>query len=338
MRRFREGSSARHIVTLMTGTALAQAIPVAISPILARIYAPSEMGLLALFLALAAIPAAIASGRYELAILLAVDDDEAANVAALSLLIAVCAALLLLSLVALVGGPIARLIGNEEIRPWLYLVPLSVLFSSLFTVLNYLNSRAKRFRDIAHANVWKSVALGVLQLVGGALKAESAGLIVGQVASLLAGNGRLYRNTLSWRAWRLSVSRKRLREVATRYARFPKFITGSTLANAFANNFGSVLISAFYSAATLGFYSMGQRTLGAPLQLIGNAVGQVYFQRVSEAKRKGESAYMLLRRGRNALLICSLTIFVPLYFTIEPLFAFVFGEDWRLAGEYARAY
>ena len=48
-------SFTKNVLTLMTGTTVAQAIPIAISPILTRIYTPSDFGLLALFIAITAI-------------------------------------------------------------------------------------------------------------------------------------------------------------------------------------------------------------------------------------------------------------------------------------------
>ena len=42
----------RNVLTLMTGTTIAQAVPIAIMPILTRLYTPEDFGLLALFLAL----------------------------------------------------------------------------------------------------------------------------------------------------------------------------------------------------------------------------------------------------------------------------------------------
>ena len=42
----------RNVLTLMTGTTIAQAIPIGISPILTRIYSPEDFGLFALFLAI----------------------------------------------------------------------------------------------------------------------------------------------------------------------------------------------------------------------------------------------------------------------------------------------
>lgn len=337
MRRFlRPGSSSRHVLTLMTGTALAQAIPVAISPILTRLYTPSEMGLLALFMALTAIPAAVASGRYELAIQLADDDDDAINIAALSLLIAGGLATLLLGVVALAGEPIASLAGNDDIRPWLYLVPVAVLLQGTFNVLTYVNTRAKQFPDLARSQVLKSVVMATVQAGSGTLKGGPSGLIVGHIAGILAGDARLSRNAARGRDLRATVTRRRMRALAKRHVRMPKFLAPSTLANATANHSSSVLVSSFYSASTLGFFALGQRALGAPLQVLGTAIGQVFFQRASEAKNTTGSAYKVMKQARNALLACSLLIFVPLYFVVEPIFAFIFGEPWRTAGTYAQ--
>ena len=54
---------ARNVITLMTGTGVAQLIPIAVSPILTRIYSPADFGGLALCLALSSISAVVVSGR-----------------------------------------------------------------------------------------------------------------------------------------------------------------------------------------------------------------------------------------------------------------------------------
>jgi O-antigen/teichoic acid export membrane protein len=78
----------RNVLTLMTGMMIAQAIPIAISPILTRIYTPEDFGLLALFLAIFSILSIIATGRYELAIMSPESDDEAKDIVFLSILVA----------------------------------------------------------------------------------------------------------------------------------------------------------------------------------------------------------------------------------------------------------
>ncbi len=57
----------RNVLTLMTGTTIAQAIPIAISPILTRIYTPEDFGVFALLYEYQLpILAPVATGRYEL--------------------------------------------------------------------------------------------------------------------------------------------------------------------------------------------------------------------------------------------------------------------------------
>lgn len=81
---------ASNVLTLMTGTSLAQAIPIAISPILTWLYSPEEFGLFALPMAAASILAVLVAGRYELLNLLPKRDRDVMHIVALS------AALLLL--------------------------------------------------------------------------------------------------------------------------------------------------------------------------------------------------------------------------------------------------
>src|SRR5690606_2916689 len=77
----------RNVVTLMTGTTLAQALPISLSPFLGCLYPSDDFGVLGLYMAVCAILSVLAAGRYEIAILQPIDDNEAANIAALSVVI-----------------------------------------------------------------------------------------------------------------------------------------------------------------------------------------------------------------------------------------------------------
>ena len=72
-----QSAYARNVLTLMTGTTLAQAIPIAISPILTRLYSPEEFGRFQLFASVATNLAVLGCGRYEFALPLARDEAEA---------------------------------------------------------------------------------------------------------------------------------------------------------------------------------------------------------------------------------------------------------------------
>ena len=77
----------KNVLTLMAGTTIAQAIPIAISPILTRLYSPEEFGLFALFLAIVSIFGVVATMRYEMAIVQPEKSEDAINLVFLSAII-----------------------------------------------------------------------------------------------------------------------------------------------------------------------------------------------------------------------------------------------------------
>lgn len=326
----------RNVLVLMTGTSVSQAIPIAISPVLTRIYSPAEFGVFALFLALVAIFGAVANGRYEMAIMLPVEDEDALNIAALGLCVAVAVSALLLLLVALFNTSISTLLGHPEIGLWLYAVPVTVLLVGFYNVLNYFNIRQKNYGDIAKAGVYKAIVLASVQLVLGFLKAGASGLIAGQVLSNVAANTRLLKNTLAGRKISAVVSLQRMRLNGRRFSDFPRFSLLAVLANTLSNNLGNVLIAMFYSTSLLGQYSLVQRVMGVPAALLGSAVGQVFFQRASEEKRSTGTAINTFRSTLAKLVMVSIPVYAIIFLVADDLFAFVFGERWRQAGEFAR--
>ena len=325
----------RNVVTLMTGTAIAQAIPIAISPILTRIYTPNDFGLLSLFISITAILGSIANGRYELAIMLPEKDDEAINIAALSLLIAATFSVILLIIILIFNQDFSNLLGDTKIGFWLYFVPFVVLMTGLFNVLNYLNTRKKLYKDIAKANIYKSVGMTSVQLGLGFAKLGATGLISGQIVAQIISNYRLAKNAK--KNYHIqAIKKSAITNLAKRYSDFPKFSMSAILANSLAYNLTNILISIYYNIATLGFYSLGQRLLGMPAALVGSSIGQVYFQEATIEKNKTGKAVNTFNKTSKKLFLLSIVFFTPLFFLLPIIFEIFFGKEWRVAGEYAQ--
>jgi O-antigen/teichoic acid export membrane protein len=319
----------------MTGTTIAQAIPIAISPILTRLYSPKDFGVLALFVAITSIFGSIANGRYELAIMLPKKDEDAINIAALGVLIVLCLSSVLLIVIVLFHDLILELLGNEQISTWLYFVPLVVLLVGLYNVLNYYNNRLKNYKDLAQATIIKSIASATIQLVLGFMKAGVSGLISGQIISQFFANMKLLKNITKDKALISKVSKIKIIALARRYKDFPKFSMWAVLANSLSHNLTNILISTIFSIATLGYYSLVQRMLAMPSSLIGSSISQVYFRTAKEEKEKYNKATDTFNSTLKKLIIISVS-FIILYFIVEDLFAFIFGEEWRVAGSYAK--
>lgn len=325
----------RNILTLLTGSTLAQALPIAITPILTRIYTPSDFGIFAIFLSITTILGSIANGRYELAVVLPEKEEDAINIAILGIIISIAISLLLLIIVILFNSQIVGLLEVDGIGDWLYLVPFSVLFIGIFNILNYLNTRLNFYKNIAVANVKKSVVLSVSQLGLSGVFKSGGGLILGQFLSYLMSNYSLYKSVRKNIVVK-NISVFEVKKMAKKYIDFPKYSAPAILANTLSYQLLNILISIFYSSSILGFYSLVQRVMGMPSTLVGNAVSQVYFQQANQDRLKTGSCYQIFKKTTIKLSVLSILMFIPAYFFIQPLFVFVFGKDWLIAGVYAQ--
>ncbi len=326
----------RNVLTLMTGTTIAQAIPIAISPILTRIYTPEDFGVFALFVAIASIFGSIANGRYELAIMLPKKDEDAINIFALGFIITVSISLILLILVILFHDYFVTLLNNESIGIWLYFVPIAVFFIGLYNILNYFNNRKKYYKDIANATIIKSIITAVIQLSVGFLKGGASGLISGQLISQMFANMRLFKNIIKDKFLISKISKVKIIALAKRYKNFPKFSMWGILANTLSRHLINILVASFYSVTTLGFYSLVQRILGMPSALIGGSIGQVFFQQATKEKQETGKAIKTFNSTVKKLIIIGIPSFGILFFIVEDVFALIFGEEWRIAGMYAQ--
>ena len=324
----------KNVLKLLTGSTMAQAIPIAMSPILTRLYTPEDFGILTLFVAITAILGTIVNGRYELAIVLPDKEEESINLVALSVMIAFILSSILFILVVFLHETIIVILGNEQIGIWLYFAPLVVFFIGIYNALNYLNTRMKTFGVIAKVNVLKSLSLSITQLTLGVIKAGATGLISGQIISHIFANGSLAKEIFKNKVLLSKVKLKEMKRLAKRYSNFPKYSMWAVLANSLSQHLISFYLPLLYSVSTLGFYGLVNRVLGLPTTIIGNSVGQVFFQRASEERIKTGKATIIFNATLKKLLILSLPPFIFLFIFAPSLISFVFGENWREAGEY----
>lgn len=310
-----------------------QAIPVAVSPILTRLYTPKEFGLYALFVSIAAIVASVAGGRYELAVMLPKSDSQALNIVFLALLIVTSVSLAMLLFMFFFNVRIAEWLGNKAIAPWLYLTPASVFFLGVFNSLKLYHSRLKQYRAIASVSIGRALVMSVTQVVSGMMKSGVLGLILGAIFSSFFSAVVLFKNA---RIHFSDIRFLKMIALAKRYRDFPKFSMGAALANALSSHLSMILISAIFSVTTLGFYALVQRVLALPSALIGTSVGQVFFQQATEERKRTGHTDKIFGHTVKKLLLVSLPVFGVLFLIIEDLFAIVFGEPWRIAGSYAQ--
>lgn len=166
------------------------------------------------------------------------------------------------------------------------------------------------------------------------LKYKPLGLLLGNIFGQSFGSSSLLQELLK-KTKNRKFNITHVKRVVLSYRKMFFFETPSALLNMSGAYFLPIILAYFFIPDVVGSFSMSQQILSLPSALIGTAIGQVYIQRASEAKLKGNIAdivlkttLMLFRIGTFPILTIGLlspSIFVP-----------ILGENWFLAGKMAQ--
>ncbi|PPB74493.1 hypothetical protein CDQ80_05320 [Campylobacter hyointestinalis subsp. hyointestinalis] len=326
----------KNIFTLLSGTIIAQAIPIAISPILTRIYTPDDFGVFALFLAISSVFGSISTAKYELAIALPKKDEDAINILALGFVITCFISLFILCGVIIFGRYFTKLLGNEEIYLWLYFIPLTVFFLGIFNLLSYFNVRKKNYTTLKNANIIKSIIFCIVQLAVGLLKPGALGLILGDLVSKMSANLRLAKNIYTDKTLMSSISKPKMLAIAKRYIDFAKVYALSSLFDTFCKQLVFIMIPKIFSLTFSGFFFLPHKMIELTSALISNSVSQVYLQKISENKNNRIGNLGIFKSTLKKLFVFALFIGVVGYFVSPYIFPFIFGKDWVVSGVIAQ--
>lgn len=326
------------MLTLTTGTSIAQAIPVALSPVLTRLYGPAEFGIYGLFVSLAAFAVIAATGRYDLAVVLPREESDASYLVKLSIILSVAFCLLLFLVLIPFAKEAALFLGQPDIEPWLRVLPLSALLGGAYGALNYWQNRQQGYALMGRNRIVQTGGAGASQLGLGVAGSGAGGLIVGNLVGLLLSTWvfaiRFFRRATepTETAWNFG----RMLVLARQYAFHPLHILPAQWVSMGAIQLPVLVIAKLADSSVVGLYSVAMYLISIPTNLIATAIGDVYREKASVAYReKGEFRALYLETLGFAVRIAIIPLAV--IFVLAPgLFSFVLGESWRSAGEIAR--
>ena len=323
---------------LGSGTVLAQGVMILSVPVLSRIYAPESFGIAALFGSLIIILSTIAGLRYELAILLPEDDSDGFDLLLLQIGLVFVISSILGVLFWLAKSPISQWLNSPELEKYIWFVGPGAIVLSLLNGLSYWNTRRKRFTFLAVARFVSSIGTAITQLLAGFLSAATAGgLIGGNVFGKALEDG-----VQGWRV--MSDSRRigmrgsgfrKLYTLAKRYKKFPIFTTWSALVNTLSWQITPFFLAIFFAPTIVGFYTVGERVIRTPMNMLGRSISQVFFQRGAAAYRQGNLSTVFLNTTQ---ILSRIGLLPTLVLTIagREIFIVVLGAQWAEAGVYVQ--
>ncbi len=331
----------KHILTLISGSGLAQVVTLLSLPILTRLYQPEEFGILAVFLAALAVMTVAINGGYDMALMLPEKDEEARKLLLLCIKIALWGSLGWGILSSVFSKNFLTLLDIERMAPWHHMLAGSLLLEGLSQPLRIYLSRLQKYRVIALSKILRSSFQAVVSIGLGIKGYLFEGLIMGFLIGQLSG---LIPLGLSYiRREKTTIENlDSVRTLARKYRDFPQF---ALIAN-WLNNasrylpffFIPILFSEFGTGEEInGWFQKVDQVLTLPIVLVSMSIGTVFFERGAKAFQEGLAPLRkLTRQTLIQLLILGLPFLLMIMIFAPELFSWVLGEEWEEAGRFAR--
>jgi O-antigen/teichoic acid export membrane protein len=326
----------RNTSILISGTALAQLIPILLQPLLRRYFSPEIFGAYSVYLSLIGILIVISSLRYELAIILPRKDTDAAGVFFLSIILNLFFNLLLILVIILWKNKILSFLNlSAKYSDYLYLVPLGTFLFSTYQSINYWLIRKKKFMAISLNKFIRRGSEGSGQIVFKYLKISHGlvlGDLIGQTANLISG---IYQGAKSGLSFRL-FSPGKIKSVFRKYSDYPKFSLIPGFMSACSYLLPAIMINKFYSAENTGYFDLSKLLLSIPMALVASSISNVLLQRVSEKNKLQQS---ILKDLLSIFIFVSVAVIfeiVIIMFWAEDIFKILFGNKWIFSGSISK--
>lgn len=318
------------------GTAGAQALGLAVAPVVTRLYQPEHFAVLAAYSSILGILAGVGSLKYDVAIPLPRSTRAAASLVALSCLAAIVLSGLA-ALIVIIVRPSAGGSGLFGMGPLIWLVPIGLLGGGVYSSLQYWGVRRGSFSWIARTRVQQSAGQALVQVSLGLTQPSSVGLVLGHLTGQMGGVGYLFRRVWTEDALRFRVvTWNSMVAVAARYRRFSLLASGAGIVNSLGLYIAPLLLLGLYGPEVAGSFALADRMIALPGSLVGGAAAQVYFGEVAKLSKAPQQLEEMMSRRARGLAFLILGPALVLSLSGKVIFAFVFGSDWVTAGVYAQ--
>ena len=223
----------------------------------------------------------------------------------------------------------------NNLLPYLWWIAPTILLRSLFSSLNIWGSRNKKFLQLSLAEVSASLGTISYQIIAAwKYVANSSSLILGYIFGTTLSTAFLGYHLVHGHKKKLvtDVSIKRMFQSARRYKKFPLFDIWGVLFNSISWQIPALMLAAFFSPMTVGYYALADRIVRVPMLLGGRAIAKVFFQRTSEISKDEDALSTLVENVFTGLVALSLLPALLLGLMGQDIIKVVFGASWVETG------
>lgn len=323
------------IVRVLSGNGLGQAIALASLPFLSRIFSPRDFAVQNLFVQFVGFSSVVLTWRYEYLIALPDLEVRALALQRLVFVSALVGVVVGTSVVLMFAQELAGALGEPELAAYLPMAFASAGLLSIGMALQNLMQRRQSYRLSSLSEVASKAGYVLVAFAGGWLVAGAWGLVLATAGGAIAKIVSLWVVRESPVDLQPPIERRDIIDVAVLYRKLAGSISLSHVLMTVTGAIPSIFIARAYGHEELGQFALVATTLFLPSALLGNALGQVYFQRAAAAWSRGSSFLDLWKSTAYWLLMAGGITYLATWVLAGWLYPLVFGAQWSNAGAYA---
>ncbi len=329
----RSGSFQKNILKLGAGTAVGQLLVVAVTPIITRLYGPTEIGLAGLFIGFVSFISVAAALRYDLAIVDAKNERDSKVLLLGSFLAAIPVSALAAGIYLLMIRE--RILSYDQLPPWsASLVFVVVLLSGLFMSCRLWYTRSNNFQEISRSLIRQGVGRAFLPILVAPLHLSWIALIMGELVGRSMGLSRMVMHTTSvLRGFIATSGSTEIAQVLKGYWRYPAIMLPSALIDSLQSFLPLPVVSALFGTVAAGQFVLVMRVSSLPAGLIAASVSDVYHSRIAAAFRDNPATVPgIFKEVVIYLAKISAIVYAPVILLSPFVFGILFGHRWSEAG------
>lgn len=332
LQKFQSSSMLKNVTKISSGTMMGQLISFITLPIFTRIYGAEVIGNWTLFNSVAIIVNSFSDLGLSNAIMVEADEKESEK------LFSVISTLVLV--ISIIVGGIYYIYyivfpDKTSISPIFYVIVLTILiFTQQQTQLSYswLNKKSQ-YNVLMKNPVVNNLSIAIVAIPPGFMGFTKygyyLGLICGQIITLIHMRRFIPKIFFNFKI-------KDYIHVITKYKEYVKYQMPTYMLAQVKNQAPVLLIRNFFGSEILGYYSVSQRILAIPINLLANAIGKVYYQTIADMSKRGESiGEFTFRNMKRAMRLAMIPMILIMGFG-DVFCVLFFGADYNVAGNLIR--
>ena len=328
-------ASNKNLTTLVVGSAIAQVLSLIAYPIITRIYQPEQFGIFSLITTSIGIISLLASGRFEVAIVLPTNKTESRKLLQLALKTLTIFSISVTTILGIVYSWNYFFYQKIEIDISFLILGFGIFILGFLQALGYWFNKSASYKILSNARIINSASTTFFTIFFGLIFKNSWGLLLGYfTGNILQLLFYFNRDKLIIKVFQKSFRKDlSILLIAKRYINFPLVNLPQAFLNAIQFNILIYLIDFCFSKNDVGNVSLALRIMLLPVNLIGASLAQLIYKEAVDSYNNGLPLYQLT----NSYIKKSFLIYLPVFicFLLSPfLFQIIFGSKWESAGNY----